>query len=257
MKEWNPDTFAWDELNGSATGGGVSSEMGAHTGNATAPSVAVDPITGNCVVARQQATGGGASQIYALMWNESGGTWQQMGASASGVGISNTGTATLPKVVANPGTGRYAIAWQDNPVGGDSEIFMREWTGAVWNTVNDMTHGPYLVTNSAGGGGISANATASTVPALTVDPETGNYMVAWQDVNTTANEGGSSSWATRGGDWKELTTRRSPLRQAPAGSREAASDRRKSIRLRAWGRALRIRRRKRGPTTLRYPARAI
>ena len=122
--EWTGS--AWRSLGGSMTGGGISNDAG----NSTMPSVAVDPSTGDYVVAWQNTdTTTGNTDIFMKEWN--GSAWVELSGSGSGGGISGTGTATDPSIGVDSMRGAYVVAWRDvDPTRGDGEIFVRAWDPA-------------------------------------------------------------------------------------------------------------------------------
>ncbi|MEA3207915.1 MAG: hypothetical protein QOE70_972 [Chthoniobacter sp.] len=119
--------------------------------------------------------------------------WREIGAgSASDNGLSNEtlANAGVP-AAAIDGTSVY-VAWES----GNSEIFVRQWTGAEWVQV-----GP----NSASGGGISNNAGHSRFPSIAIgadhlpvvawlDDSSGNWEVYLRRFNTVSNAA-TPAWA--------------------------------------------------------------
>src|SRR6187200_2936878 len=103
-----------------------------------------------------------AAEPTAQLWNEIG------AGSASNGGISQgTAPASSPSAVINPVNGNVYVAWE----GGNSEIYVRRWTGSEWVQVG----------NSATGGGVSNNAGASRFPSIALTPGEGLPVVAWLD----------------------------------------------------------------------------
>ena len=174
VREW--DGKSWNELDGggitSATGGGVSNNATA----STSPVIVYNSANQSYLVAWQDVDpvlGHGGAVIYAREWTGAG--WQELAGSATGVGISGgSGTSTSPTAVYNPDTGGYAIAWQDiDPIGRDSDIYVKEWDGTAWNEL----------AGSASDGGISKDAGASVSPRITYNSDLGRYFVAWTGVD--------------------------------------------------------------------------
>jgi len=113
------DGSAWQELDGSATGGGIGEDPGFH------PDVAVDSLD-RPVVAYQA----NSDEVYLKRWN--GSTWEELDGSASGGGLSDSGASTPPTV---------AIGQDDNPavawavLGGSGEVLgfaARRFDGSAW-----------------------------------------------------------------------------------------------------------------------------
>lgn len=208
LKQW--DGSAWNELGGSATGGGISNSPGP---DSTMPSVAVNALGEPYVVWSENGL------AYLKKWN--GLQWVELGGSASGFGLGVSGAygpgprvvldQTGNPIVATASFGSIAVkrwdgtSWQtlggpelssavtgpsekrcnvamaiSQPgqpilawtalVGESSEIHVRKWDGVTWGE-----HG----VNSASGGGISNASGCSTAPAIAIG---GNRVaVAWSD----------------------------------------------------------------------------
>jgi len=117
LKRWTGS--AWEELAGSATGGGVSRT----SGESMTPSVAVDG-NGNPVVAWHERTIGG-SEVYVKVWD--GSAWVEFREyAASGGGVSNShGYSQQPAIAVR--RRRTAVAWTDwGPLTG---IYLRQTMG--------------------------------------------------------------------------------------------------------------------------------
>jgi hypothetical protein len=161
VREWTG--FAWAELGaGSASGEGISN----NSGTSERPSLAVDPLTDQPVVAWSDNSSG-PYQIYVRRW--SGSSWDEMGAgSASGEGISATAGDSKAPCLGFDGLGGALVAWSD-ATSGNTEIYVRRWDGAGWQEVG---------VGSASGGGISYDADGSGSPSLKCD-SAGMPCVAW------------------------------------------------------------------------------
>jgi hypothetical protein len=157
------DGSSWQEVGaGSASGIGISNSGGSAAG----PSVAIAP-DGTVYVAWENFAD--RSQVHIRRWIDS--TWQEVGlGSASGGGISQSSGDAAEPVLAIAPNGRPYVAWYDNQ-SGDSEIYVRSWTGSVWQEVGQ---------GSAGGRGISGNSGHSETPSIAVNAD-GVPYVAWSD----------------------------------------------------------------------------
>lgn len=113
----------WEELGGSAGGGGISHAKG----NAIAASVALDS-SGQPFVAWQQESGE-RSVIYVSRWD--GKQWSGLGGSMTGEGIiAGLPGALLPSLAVDRG-GTVIVAFQSGPPG-HLRIYLRRWTGSAW-----------------------------------------------------------------------------------------------------------------------------
>ncbi len=177
------DGSQWNDMGGSATGGGISR----NDGDSILPSVAA--LDGRPVVAWGDLSGGD-SEIYARRYN--GKRWTNAGkGSAEDGGISdNDGVSRGVDLVAGPNS-VYA-AWGDDS-GGDLEIYVLEFDGKAWSEVGR---------GSARGGGISVNSGNSQAPALALGA--GNRpIVTWYDGSTGDTEIFGRQWT--GVRWAEIT----------------------------------------------------
>lgn len=165
LRQW--DGKMWNELGGSASGGGVSNNHG----NSWTPKGQVRCLQldrkGNPIVAWYDDTPGN-KEIYLRAWN--GQAWMEMGGSASGGGISNTPTESYHPSLALTRSGQLAVAWQEQIVGESWKIFLRYWDGQAWSALGD----------SATTGGVSSPSTYAVDPVLAFDRE-GRPVVAWSD----------------------------------------------------------------------------
>ena len=153
-RRWNGSD--WVEMAYSGSGGGISNII---SGNSD-PSLAID-IGGTLAVAWDSGNG-----IYLRWWN--GLAWVELGGSASGSGISNTGSADRPSV-AFDGSGMPIVAWVNFSDLGLSDIYVRRWNGSAWVEMGS---------GSASGGGISNTSSTSWSPSLAVG-SSGLPTVAW------------------------------------------------------------------------------
>src|SRR5207302_1281274 len=135
--------LGWQELAGSAHGGGISAASSA----ATHPSITLDS-SGLPIVAWTQ-TSGATTNIYAARYdaaaNAGQGGWIALGTSLTGGGISGTGHADQARII-NTAAGPV-VAWLDSSAGA-ANVYVRQFSGGLWNP---------LATGSASGSGISAS----------------------------------------------------------------------------------------------------
>ncbi len=221
--------YAWVELGGSASGGGISS----NSGHSWHPSLALDG-NGYPVVAWTDSSGGD-HEIYIKRWN--GSAWVEVGAgSASGGGISNNSEDSYHPSLALDGDGYPVVAWYDYTDPGD-EIYVKLWNGSAWvevgiGSVSDgfnpslaLDENGYPVVawqrageiylkrwdgsawvelgGSASGGGISNNGGESSISSLALDGN-GYPVIAWHDYSSGNFEIYVRRW--NGSGWVEVGT---------------------------------------------------
>lgn len=177
VKWW--DGTAWSEIGGSATGGGISNNLGesARPSIAQAPS-GPDSETRYPIVAWRNLTDG-HNQIYVRRWD--GVAWAAMGAgSATGGGISNTDGSAVTASIVVGADNRPIIVWSDSD-SGNGEIYVKRWNGPAWAGTAWQAFSP----GAASGGGISTNSGNSFRPAIVLDAG-GFPVIAWED-NTIGN----------------------------------------------------------------------
>lgn len=182
VKRW--DGVSWTELNGSASGGGVSS----NSGSSGSPAVAVAP-DGTFYVAWSDDSSGN-DEIYVRRWN--GASWVEVGAgSASGGGISGTGGESAAPSMAVAPDGKPYVAWHEATGGGSNrEIYVKRWSGTAWEGVG----------GSATGGGVSQNSGFSYDPSMDI-ASGGAVYVAWWDQTSGNSEIYVRQWT--GAVWAE------------------------------------------------------
>jgi len=168
---------------GSASGGGISNNGG------VSQSVAVATGPNNHLYVAWSDDSSGNAEIYLRYWN--GSDWSELGGSAGGGGISaNSGASLWPSVAVDP-EGKPWVAWHDTTAG-DSEVYVRRWTGTDWEPVGS---------GSAEGGGISNNNGGSAFVALQIAPN-GQAYAAWMDSSSGDNEVYVRRW--NGSVWEAL-----------------------------------------------------
>ncbi len=132
------------------------------------PSIA---IFGSNPVVGWQGTASGRSQIYLRRWT--GAVWEELGASGSGGGISNSPQSASDGVVAIDSTGNPMVAWCDT-ASGNSEIYLMRWNGASWIELGGSASAGGISSFGIGGG-------SAYHPTLAVDAAD-NPVVAWERV---------------------------------------------------------------------------
>ena len=154
--------FTWEEVDGSATGGGVS----AATADVADLAITSD---GNRAAVAWVGSDGATEQVY--LRELAGGVWNELAGSASGSGVSSTGGCSLAPTLAYY-SGQLFVAWQDDSPSeiAGSEVFALRYTGTAW-----MPAG--LDSNS--GGGVSATGGNATEPQLASGG--GRLHLVWLD----------------------------------------------------------------------------
>ncbi len=168
---------------GSASGGGISNNSGA------SQSVAVATGPNNDLYVAWSDNSSGDDEIYLRRWD--GSNWSDLGGSAGGGGISDNNGASLWPAVAVAPDGNPWVAWHDTSAG-DTEIYVRRWTGTAWAPVGN---------GSAEGGGISNNNGSSAYVALAIAPN-GQAYAAWMDSSAGNQEVYVRRW--NGSEWEQL-----------------------------------------------------
>ncbi|MEX2171197.1 MAG: right-handed parallel beta-helix repeat-containing protein [Pirellulales bacterium] len=154
----NAGQGGWVALGTSLAAGGVSA-----TGAADSPTVLV--TTAGPVVAWLDSSSG-TTQVFAKRF--SAGAWSGLGgaAFATGTGVSQA-TGSVSGFAATTDGTKVAIAWSA-PIAGGSQVFLREFSGAVWNQIG----------GSASGNGVSNLAGTNRTP--TAAYHSGTLFVGWQ-----------------------------------------------------------------------------
>ncbi len=123
--------------------------------------------------------------------------WLELDFSASGTGVSGTGTVSETPAIAIIGGASPCVAWSDAS-DGDFDIYFRYWNGAAWTALG----------SSASAGGVSANDGLSTNPSIGFFTPAGsnlfNPYIAWEDdlsgtTNIYAMFWTGSTWTALGG----------------------------------------------------------
>ena len=154
---------AWNQLAGSAQGGGISGLLSA----AAAPAIAL-LASGQPIVAWTAQTVGGSDidvAEYSPAANGGAGGWVALGGSLSAGGISQTGKASNAQILLV--NGQPTVVWLDAS-GGVSNIYAARWSGSSWVA---------LGSGATSGGGISGSSLAVTQFAAATDGT--RIAVAW------------------------------------------------------------------------------
>ncbi len=176
----NGGAGGWMALGGSLGSGGISGTGAAD--HAVIVNVTSGANSGPVVAWLDSSTG--TTNVYAKRFN--GSAWVEVGTgSASGNGISQSATNVTGLALATDGT-KLAVAWAQ-PFSGQTEIYLRENSGAGWTELS----------GSASSSGVSANAGTSNAPTLAYFG--GALYVAWQDDTSGKSEIYAEKYA--GGAW--------------------------------------------------------
>ncbi|MBW1996630.1 MAG: fibronectin type III domain-containing protein [Deltaproteobacteria bacterium] len=161
LKRANEVLWTWEELDGSATGLGISGE--APQLNWLLVDMALDSNGYPCVTWMSQVTGN--SEIYLKCWD--GVEWYEVGGSATQGGISNSGGSWCPSIAIDD-SDRIFVAWRGF-VGNKNNIYLRFWDGYAWQELG----------GSASEGGVSNSENYYALyPSLALDSR-GNPVVSW------------------------------------------------------------------------------
>jgi len=154
----------WEELDGSASGGGISQTLS----SSRRPSIALN-AAGQPVVSWTEFNGT-ASDILVAQFdpaaNAGQGDWVTMGVSLNPGGISGTGVADHSRIVNT--TGGPAVAWL-NANGGIANVYIKIFAGGIWSGLGGAS--------SATTDGISNS--LSSVRDLVVASNASRVAVAW------------------------------------------------------------------------------
>ncbi len=163
----NGGAGGWVALGSSLTANGVSSSGLAD--NASLVIAAAGPTVG------WLDNSSGTTHVRVRQF--SGGNWNELGAgSATGFGISGSAASVRDLVLTTDGATKMAAAWTQ-PVGGSSQIYVKESTaGGAFTQIG----------NSATGGGASNTLGASSAPTMAY--RSGALFVAWQDETNVFSE---------------------------------------------------------------------
>jgi hypothetical protein len=195
LKRWKGG--AWGGMDGSASPGGISK-----SDHSWSPSLAINPVDGEPIVAWTEYTGG-EQEIYLRKWGwdekNQRMAWIEMGNSASLGGVSNNGGgyydgSDLPSLAIDS-SGTPIVGWRDG-TSGNLEIYVKRWNKSLkaWVEMGGSAHGPgisYTGDDWPGAG----------FPSLALDPG-GAPIVAWEDTVGSGLEVYVKRW--NGAAWVEL-----------------------------------------------------
>ncbi len=179
LRRWNGSS--WVELGGSASSSGIS---GTST-TSQRPSLALNGNDHPVVAWKEDLS---PDEIYLRRWN--GASWEELGSSGSGTGLSTTsGSSSRPALALDAG-GNPVVAWRDHNSSG-YQVYLKKWDGTAWQELG----------GSASGSGISGSTTNSETPVLALDGS-GNPMVAWKETVSGFSRIYLKNW--NGSSWVEL-----------------------------------------------------
>lgn len=188
------DGRAWQELAGSASGAGLSGALGG--ASSARPRLAVDS-DGHAMIAWYACQDIEVCNIYLRRWT--GSSWEELGGSGSGGGISGTAALSwFPSIDLDP-QGLPLVAWEEWDAPGtpawENHIVLRRWDGAAWQPLD----------GAASGSGLAGVQEHRSWPDLAVDG-LGQPAVAWSyqsaptSVTVQASRWDGSAWRLLGGD---------------------------------------------------------
>ncbi len=112
----------WEEINGSASGGGISN----NTTNAGSPSVRINQMAQPVVSWADIAVSAGPEDIFLKFFHSDTNQWQEISLSASGGGVSNSAIDASKPDLALDSSGNPVLAWEDTGTG-TKEVYLRKW----------------------------------------------------------------------------------------------------------------------------------
>ena len=163
VKRWD-NTDGWRGLDDEPRG------MVPTTGEVGQPALAVE--TGGVVHLAWRRTFPQSSQIF---YKRFAGSWDSVGGSTTGFGISNSEGYAIEPSITLQGPGLPAIAWADSSPGG-WDIYLKEWRAGAWQEIG----------GSATGRGISGTEPHSRQPVVAYDSNL--LCVSWVDGGASAPE---------------------------------------------------------------------
>ncbi len=187
----------WEELGGSASGGGIS-----NTGaNSIWPAVAVSHYNEVVVVWKDESSGG---HIYLKKFQ--GGSWIELGGSASGTGIDGLSNPNLPSVAIDS-QGRILVAYCSDC------LYFKRWNGTAWEELGGSGSSGIV----ASGGGDSIGETFVTTD-INGQPVVGMTEGNYPQFALAAYYWNGASWESFGGAIPSNGTNYTPsIARAPNG----------------------------------------
>lgn len=189
VRKWNG--VSWEEMGtGSASGSGISNTV-RDSGLYGGLNIAINAL-GNPVIAWEE-NNYSISYIYLKQWN--GTAWEELGASATGNGISVVSVYSFISLAIDK-NGNPVVAWEDKSSTPKREIYLKRWNGSAWEELG----------GSASNGGISNNNGSDSRPSIAINDS--NYpVVAWDNYPADSYEYSSiyiKEW--NGSAWVEISS---------------------------------------------------
>lgn len=163
LRRWDPGTTKWEELDGSATGGGVSRTLGMSKSPTVALTASEEPVVA------WQDNSSGTEQIYLRSFD--GQRWQELDASATGPGISQSSNGAKDPALATDLQGLMVVVWQEDGPNG-AAIYLRRSTEDGWEEL----------AGSATDRGVSPMDGNAATPAVVTGPDQDPIVVWNHDV---------------------------------------------------------------------------
>ncbi|TAK78891.1 MAG: hypothetical protein EPO12_11675, partial [Aquabacterium sp.] len=155
----------WVQLGGSASGNALGAGVSKSIGAASRPSIAIDS-TGAPIVS-WTADHNGVGDVYVARYNTTTSQWVALGGSASGGGVSLTGTAGETQIVST--AGGPMVVWLDGPAGQQS-VYAKVFNGTTWVEMG---------AGSASGQGLAGGTAGADVRDLDVTTDGTRVAAAW------------------------------------------------------------------------------
>ncbi len=178
---------AWDERGGAWVERDGSRSLGVSrtSGVASMPALAVD-AAGNIAVAWRDDSSG-QPQIYLRRYEAAADAWRELGGSASGGGISQSGSASMPAVAVSA-AGDLVVAWTE----AFATLRVRRWDAASQSWLD-----------LGGTGGVAGSAGQVWVPDLALDGG-GRAVTAWREESATPDSAFLARWDPAPALWAGL-----------------------------------------------------
>jgi hypothetical protein len=173
----------WQEFGGSLDTFGISGG----DGDARHPHLAAG--SGGTVFLSYTDDRGGVDNIYVLEWD--GTSWNELGGSGSGTGISNAAVKANRCHLDVDATGAPLVTWIDDEGGSAETVFVKRFNGASWEEL----------AGSASGAGILGQYVPGGNPSIAVNGD-GVPVVAWQQKSATSDNIFATQWT--GSEWQHL-----------------------------------------------------
>lgn len=179
LRRWNGDS--WEELDGSATLGGVS-----YSGSNSGPSVALDE-SGAPIVAWSNYTPGQGWSVHAKLWE--GTAWAELGGSATGTGLGSLTPSSWTIIAA--ANGAPVVAWHDFRVA--KTVHVERWNGTSWAGTGPGASETAIPSSWAGGPlGASIALDAASTPVVGWEQSGEIYVQQWSGAEWAELDGSAS-----------------------------------------------------------------